>query len=167
MFIPETLLMELFVTLTGIFLGTLAAFGVDRFNEKQKKKKMAQIILHSLKKELTENYNILRTVMDEYVHTPWGKSFYPSTISWETAIASGDLPDIIGFELTDAISLQYSLFYKSRYYVDLLTKLWFAPETIPGYAKKREGFNTAILESLRSAEFRHRELMAQIEGSLR
>lgn len=167
MYIPENLIMELAVTLTGIFLGTLAAFGVDRFSERQKKKKMAQIILHSLKKELTENYNIMRGVMDEYVHTPWGKSFYVSTISWETALASGDLPDIIGFELTDAISLQYSLLYKARYYVDLLTKLWFAPETIPGYKNKREGFNTAILESLRSAEFRHREIIAQIDQNLR
>ena len=167
MYIPENLLMELAVTLTGIFLGTLAAFGVDRFSERQKKKKMAQIILHSLKKELTENHSIIRAVMNEYVHTPWGKSFYLSTISWETALASGDLPDIIGFELTDAISIQYSLFYKARYYVDLLTKLWFAPETIPGYAKKREGFNTAILESLRNAENRYREITAQIDESLR
>lgn len=167
MYIPENLIMELVVTLTGIFLGTLAAFGVDRFSERQKKRKMAQIILHSLKKELAENHSIIRAVMDEYVHTPWGKSFYLSTISWETALASGDLPDIIGFELTDAISIQYSLFYRTRYYVDLLTKLWFAPDTIPGYANKREGFNTAILESLRNADFRKREIMAQIDESLR
>ena len=153
--ISNELMIQLIVTLVGIFLGTMAAFAVDRYNEKSKKKKMAAIILRSLKKELTDNYDTLKSVSDAFVHTPWGKSFYVSTIAWETALSSGDLPDIIGFELTDIISNQYSHLYRTRYYVDLLTRLWFAPEDIPGYKQKREGFNTAIVESINKALNQH------------
>jgi hypothetical protein len=35
--------------------------------------------------------------------------------------------------LTDVISSQYALLVRIRYYVDLLTRLWFAPAEIQGY----------------------------------
>ncbi|MBN1483985.1 MAG: hypothetical protein JXA37_04630 [Chloroflexia bacterium] len=43
------------------------------------------------------------------------ESCYVSVIAWETALASGDLPSTIGFELNDVISAQYALLVRIRY----------------------------------------------------
>jgi hypothetical protein len=42
------------------------------------------------------------------------------TSAWETATAGGNLPDIIGFELTDAISAQYALLVRIRDMVKMM-----------------------------------------------
>ena len=74
--------------------------------------------------------------------------------------------NIIGFELTDVISAQYALLVRIRYYVDLLTQLWFAPAEIPGYQEIRQGFMRAILEAMNQAINHHPEVMRQITESL-
>lgn len=154
---------ELIATLVGIFIGTLAAFAVDHHNEWVRKRQRAKIILRSLSQELAYNFNTLKDVRPAFINTPWGRSFYVSTTAWETAISSGDLPDIIGFELADVISAQYALLVRIRYYVDLTTQLWFAPAEIPGYKDKQKGFNEAILETINLAISSHPDLMKWIQ----
>ena len=96
----DRFLTEVLATLLGIFVGTLAALATDRYNERRRNRRRARIILRSLAQELNENNSTLKTAKPAYKSKPWGKSFYISTIAWETALSSGDLPDIIGFELT-------------------------------------------------------------------
>jgi len=164
---PQTaLIVETTATMIGIFTGTILAFAVDKYNERQKKKKRAKVLLRSIARELRENYGAILQAKQEYEETPWGKSFYISTSAWDTALAGGDLPEIIGFELADAVSAQYALFVRIRYYVDLMTQLWLVPETIPGYVEKRSGFHSAILESMNKVTENHRNVIMTVEQDL-
>ena len=156
------ILVDVIGTLIGIFVGTLAALATDRYNERRRNRRRAQIILRSLAQELNENYTTLQAVKPTYQSKPWGKSFYVSTIAWETALSSGDLPDIIGFGLTDVISNQYALLVRIRYYVDLLTRLWFAPTEIQGYEEIRQGFRRAIVKTMNQAMNNHPEVLRMI-----
>lgn len=166
MALPNTLLADILTTLVGIFSGTLLALALDRHNERRRKRQRAATVLRSLMQELGENDTVLRAAKPTYLSTAWGKSFYVSTIAWETALSSGDLPDIIGFELTDAISAQYALLVRIRYYVGLLTQLWLAPADIDGYESIRAGFREAILSSLNRAINNHPELLRRIQQAL-
>lgn len=145
------LIAEAVLTLVGIFAGSLAALALDRWNERRQMRRRAKSVLHSLLQELRDNYKALQDAKPAYANTPWGRSFYLSTVTWETAGAGGDLPDIIGGELADAIASQYALFVRIRYHVDLLTRLWFAPADIPGYDDIRQGFRQAILDAMNQA----------------
>lgn len=160
------LMSQIIATLIGIFVGTLAAFAIERHGEQQRKKLRAKIILRSIFKELCENFDTLKNARGAYMNTPWGKSFYLATTSWETAVGSGDLPDIIGFELADAISRQYGLLVRIRYYVDLLTRLWFAPSNIPGYEDKRNGFNQAIVDTMNKAIQSYPDVITRVQNSM-
>ncbi|MFP4498435.1 MAG: hypothetical protein ACLFQV_09525 [Vulcanimicrobiota bacterium] len=75
MFTSPAFIAELAATIIGIFIGTLSAFAIDRFNEKRHKQKRASTVLDSLKKELEENYATLKDAKPDYVTTPWGRSF--------------------------------------------------------------------------------------------
>ncbi|HSH01688.1 MAG TPA: hypothetical protein VLL52_04155 [Anaerolineae bacterium] len=165
------IIINLFIQTTGaiigIFIGTLAALALERRSAERKRRQRAQIILRSLANELKENYTILQEVRPAFRKTPWGKSFYISTSAWDTALASGDLPDIIGFTLTDDISEQYADLVQVRYYLDLLTRLWFVPTTIPGYEDKREGFRQAILQTMDATISRHNRLNSKISKALK
>ncbi|MGD9101742.1 MAG: hypothetical protein PVF45_14770 [Anaerolineae bacterium] len=163
----DNIVAETIATLVGIFVGTLAALLMDRRNEQRRLRQRARTVLRSLAQELSENYKTIKDAKPAYVSTPWGKSFYVSTVAWETALSSGDLPDIIGFELTDAISAQYALLTRIRYYVNLLTQLWFAPNDVAGYEKMQQGFNRAIVEAMSQAISQHTALVGQIEKTMR
>ncbi len=152
--------------LVGIFLGTLAALAVDRYNERRRTRQRAKLILRSLAQELTENFATLKNVKSAYVQTAFGKSFYLSTLAWETAMASGDLPAIIGYELADDIALQYALLVRIRYYVDLLTRLWLAPKDIEGYEDIRRGFSRAIVDAMDKAIGHHPHALGKIGKAL-
>ena len=78
-------------------------------------------------------------------------------------MAGGDLPEIIGFDLTETISAQYALFMCIRYYVDLLTQLWFAPHDVSGYEEMRRGFIRTIRETMSQVLTRHTGMMGQIQ----
>ncbi len=156
-FVTETL-----ATLMGIFVGTLAALATDRYNERRRNRRRARIVLRSLAQELTANYDALRAAKPVYQKQPWGKSFYISTVAWETALSSGDLPEIIGFGLTDVLSAQYGFFVRIRYYVNLLTQLWFAPSEIQGYENIRRGFHQAIVETMNKAISNHHDVIREI-----
>jgi hypothetical protein len=162
----DNILVETMAALVGIFVGTLAALAVDRYNERRKNRHRARIILHALVQELQENHKTLQLVRPAYHKTPFGKSFYVSTIAWETALAGGDLPAIIGFDLADGIAAQYGLFARIRYYVDLLTQLWFAPTEIDGYEAIRRGFNQVIVETMHQALGQHPQVVGAIERAL-
>lgn len=163
----NNILAETIATLVGIFVGTLSALLIDRRNERRRLQRRASVVLRSLAQELAENYKTIQSARPAYVNTPWGKSFYVSTAAWETAMSGGDLPDIIGFELTDSISAQYALLTRIRYYVDLLTRLWFAPSDITGYEDMQLGFKRAILAAMSQALKQHTPLMGQIEKAMR
>ena len=161
------ILVDIIGTLIGIFVGTLAALATDRYNERRRNRRRARIILRSLAQELNENYETLRDVKPTYQSKPWGKSFFVSTISWETALSSGDLPTIIGFELTDVVSAQYALLVRIRYYVDLLTRFWFSLTEIQGYEEIRKGFHQAIVQTMNQAMNNHSEVLRLIGSVLK
>ncbi len=165
--ITTEILVDVVGSLIGIFVGTLAALAADRYNERRKNRQRAKIILRSLAQELNENYETLRAVKPAYQSKPWGKSFYVSTIAWETALSSGDLPDIIGFGLADVISAQYALLVRIRYYVNLLTQLWFAPTEIQGYEDIRKGFRQVIVKTINQAMSNHAEVMRLVGSVLK
>lgn len=163
----NSIIAETVATLVGIFVGTLAALVIDRRNGRRRLRQRARTVLRSLAQELDENHKTVQKAKPAYVSTEWGKSFYVSSVAWETAMAGGDLPEIIGLELTDAISAQYALFMRIRYYVGLLTQLWFAPSDVSGYEEMRRGFNRAIVEAMSQALTRHRGLLGRMEKAIR
>lgn len=158
----STLIIETTASIVGVFVGMLAAMAADRYRARQQKMHRALVVLHSLAQELGENHTALRAVKTAYDTTPWGRSVYLSTLAWETAVSSGDLPDIIGFGLADSVAAQYALLVRIRYYVDLLTRLWFAPAQVPGYDEIRQGFNHAIAETMTRAIGNYPEVMGKI-----
>ena len=126
---------EMIATLIGVVVGGVGALYIDSRRELSNKKKRAGIILYNIFGELKDNFLALEKARPAYEETSFGKSFYISTIAWETATTGGDLPDIMGFELADIIENQYSILQNLAYYVNLMTQLWFAPDSIEG---KRE-----------------------------
>ncbi|MFP4498434.1 MAG: hypothetical protein ACLFQV_09520 [Vulcanimicrobiota bacterium] len=68
--------------------------------------------------------------------------------------------------MTELLSSQYALIVRIKYYVQLITQLWFAPPTIPGYKEKQEGFNSAILNTINRAIIRHTGIVRMIQKEL-
>ncbi len=54
-----------------------------------------------------------------------------------------------------------------RYYVDLLMRLWFAPNDVTGYEDMQRGFNQAIVDAMSQVLNRHTALVGQIEKAMR
>ena len=144
--LPETI-----ATLIGVVVGGVGALYIDSRRELSNKKKRAGIILYNIFGELKDNFLALEKARPAYEETSFGKSFYISTIAWETATTGGDLPDIMGFELADIIENQYSILQNLAYYVNLMTQLWFAPDSIEGKREMQGGFRKNILNSLQEA----------------
>lgn len=153
---------EMIATLIGVVVGGLGALYIERKRELMGVRKRARIILHNLYGELEDNYYALENAKPAYEATPYGKSFYISTIAWETATTGGDLPDIIGFELADIIENQYSILLRLAYYVDLMTQLWFAPDSIDGKTEMQEGFRQHIVNGLQESIEYHPYVIQQI-----
>lgn len=162
----QNVLTEMIAGLVGIFVGTLAALAVERYKEHRRNRRRARTVLRALAQELEENQRTLQSVRPAYTQTSFGKSFYLGTIAWETALAGGDLSAIIGVELADTIAAHYALLVRIRYYVDLLTRLWFAPADIPGYDDIRGGFHRSILETMAQALGSYPRLQGTIAGFL-
>ncbi len=153
------LLVQILASVTGVFIGVLAALAIDRHNTRRRHHQRGRTLLRILSQELAENDLTLRSVREAYEKTPWGKSFYLSTIAWETALASGDLPEILGYDLADRLATQYGWLARIRYHVDLLTRLWMAPREVPGYEEIQKGFRQAILLAMEQATAGHGEVM--------
>lgn len=162
-----TIFADVVASLIGIFIGTLLALYIDRQNARRRLRRRSKVVLRSLALELQENYRTVKDAKAAYLKNPWGKSFYISAVAWETTLAGGNLPAVIGFELADAISAQYALYIRIRYYVNLLTQLWFAPSDVAGYEQIRRGFNQAIVASMTKAISQHSALMSRIERDLK
>ena len=154
----QAILVNTVATLIGVFVGALAALATDRHNTRVRKHRRARTLGRILAKELDENYEALRVARPAYATTPWGKSFYLNTSAWDSALASGDLPEILGYELTDRLAAQYGWLARIRYHVDLMTRLWMSPKEITGYEEIRTGFRQAILAAMEEALKGHDEL---------
>ncbi len=141
------------------------ALATDRHNARQRQRRRARSLLDNLTRELSENYDTLRAVKAAYETTDWGKSFYLSTVTWETALAAGDVRDILGSDLTERLATQYGWLSRIRYHVDLLTRLWMAPRDVIGYGEIQQGFRQAILAAMDHAMSGHQELMRRIAGN--
>lgn len=155
----NAVLVQTVASLIGVFIGALGALAMDRHTVQRRHRQRARTLLRILSQELAENDDRLRAVRPEYEATPWGKSFYLSTIAWETALSSGDLPEILGYELADRLATQYGWLARIRYHVDLLTRLWMAPRDIAGYEEIRNGFRQAILAAMDQAIAGHQEVL--------
>jgi hypothetical protein len=158
---------ELIATLIGIFIGSYAAIRIDRRTEHRHKLKRKNITLKNIQQELNQNYHTIKAVLDAYKNTPYGKGIYVSTIAWETSVAHGDLQDVIGSELSDVIENQYSRLLNLRYYVDLLTTLWFSPKQIDGYEIIRSEFRSKIIDIIEDILAAQAEIVEAIDNNLK
>lgn len=149
-------------TLIGVVVGGLGALYIERQRELSRSKRRARIILYNIYGELEDNFHALENAKPAYEQTPFGKSFYISTIAWQTATTGGDLPDIIGYELADIIENQYSILLRLVYYVNLMTQLWFAHDSIEGKKDMQEGFRGHIINGLQEAIEYHPFVIKQI-----
>lgn len=156
---------EMIATLIGVVVGGVGALYIDRRRDMLDKRKRARIVLHNLRGELEDNFRALEDAREAYAATHYGKSFYISSIAWEAATTGADLPDIIGYELADTIEDQYSILLRLRYYVDLMTRLWFAPDSIEGYREIQEGFRGHILRNLQEAIEHHPHAIERIAAA--
>lgn len=156
---------EFIAPLVGVFVGTLLALWIDHRNAQQNRAHRARILLESLQKELELNHDTIKRMRPAYQREPWGKSFYVETIAWETAVASGNVADLLGQTMANELSKQYGRFVRMRYYVDLLTRLWFAPDTIDGAEEMRRGFHDNILRTMTEVVNHHQVVMAMIHES--
>jgi hypothetical protein len=93
------------------------------------------------------------------------KAFTSVPSPGKTATTGGDLPDIIGFELADIIENQYSILQNLAYYVNLMTQLWFASDSIEGKKEMQEGFRKNIINSLQEAIEYHPYVIQKITES--
>jgi len=149
-------------TLIGVVVGGLGALYIERKRERSTRRKRALIILHNIYGELEDNFHVLEDARPAYENTPFGKSFYISAIAWETAATGGDLPDIIGYELADIIENQYSILLRLVYYVNLMTRLWCAHDSIEGKKEIQEGFRKHIVNGLQETIEYHPYVIKQI-----
>ena len=156
---------EFIAPLVGVFVGTLLAWWIDHRNTQQNRAYRARILLESLQKELETNHDTVKRMRPAYQRERWGKSFYVETVVWETAIASGDVADLLGQKMANELSKQYGRFVRMRYYVDLLTRLWFAPDAIDGAEEMRLGFHDNILRTMTDVVNHHQLVMGMIRES--
>jgi hypothetical protein len=85
------------------------------------------------------------------------------SIAWDSATVTSDLADVLGIELADTIKSQYRIFFRVRYYVDLMTQLWFAPVEIDGRVEIQEGFKNLIVTNLKQAGEHFAEVQLAID----
>ena len=85
------------------------------------------------------------------------------SIAWDSATVTSDLADVLGIELADTIKSQYRIFFRVRYYVDLMTQLWFAPVEIDGRVEIQEGFKNHIVTNLQQAGEHFSEVQLAID----
>jgi hypothetical protein len=154
---------EMIATIVGVGLGGMGALYNSRRQVNQVKEKRAKIFLKNLESEIAENIQVVNLALHTYRYTDYGKSFYLGSIAWDTATASGDLADILGIDLSDTIENQYRIFFRLRYYVDLMTQLWFAPTEIDGRAEIQEGFKNQIITNLKQAAEHFSEVQVAID----
>lgn len=154
---------EMIATIVGVGLGGMGALYNSRRQVNEVKEKRAKIFLKNLESEIAENIQVVNLALHTYLYTDYGKSFYLGSIAWDTATASGDLADILGIDLADTIENQYRIFFRLRYYVDLMTQLWFAPTEIDGRAEIQEGFKNHIITNLKQAAEHFSEVQVAID----
>ena len=154
---------EMIATIVGVALGGMGALYNSRRQVNDVKQKRAKIFLKNLESEIAENMQVVNLALNSYLYTDYGKSFYLGSIAWDTATSSGDLADILGIELADTIENQYRIYFRVRYYVDLMTQLWFAPVEIDGRAEIQEGFKNHIVTNLQQAGEHFSEVQLAID----
>ena len=146
---------EMIATIVGVALGGMGAIYSSRRQLKAIKKKRAEIFLKNLESEIAENMQVIELAYQTYISSDHGKSFFLGSIAWDTATVTGDL--------ADSIENQYRIFFRVRYYVDLMTQLWFAPVEIDGRAEIQEGFKTHIINNLNQAREHFSEVQSAID----
>lgn len=160
--ISHDLVLNLIVT----FISLLAALQVDEYVERRRTRQRAKLILRELSDELGRNYRIITEAETNYRASPWGRSFYISTMAWENANSNSDLPDVIGPELADVLAHEYSVLFRLRYYVDLMTQLWLTPDTVEGYETIRQGFRENVLRDIARVAELHLESVQAMKDHL-
>lgn len=154
---------EMIATIVGVALGGMGAVYSSRRQVKEIKRKRAKIFLKNLESEIAENMQVIEVAYQTYTSSDHGRSFFLGSIAWDTATVRGDLADVLGLELADSIENQYRIFFRIRYYVDLMTQLWFAPVEIDGRPEIQEGFKNHIIKNLNQAREHFSEVQAAID----
>jgi len=154
---------EMIATIVGVALGGMGAIYSSRRQLKAIKKKRAEIFLKNLESEIAENMQVIELAYQTYISSDHGKSFFLGSIAWDSATVTSDLADVLGIELADTIESQYRIFFRVRYYVDLMTQLWFAPVEIDGRVEIQEGFKNLIVTNLKQAGEHFAEVQLAID----
>jgi len=142
------ILPEMIATIVGVAIGGMGALYNNRRQSNAFKRNRAKILLKNIDTELKETFKTITDAKQVFEEARYGKSFYLSSIAWDTATKGGDLAHVIGVELADVVENQYSVCFRLRYYVDLMTQLWLAPMEIEGRVAIQEGFRKQILLDL-------------------
>lgn len=142
---------EMIATIIGVALGGMGALYNSRRQFNEMKRKRARIFLKNLESEIKENMQQIEAALPIYLDADHGRSFFLGTIAWSTATTRGDLADVLGMELADLVENQYRIFFKIRYYVDLMTRLWFTTPEADGRGEIQQGFNHHIVSNLQAA----------------
>jgi hypothetical protein len=148
MFDFSEILPEMIATIVGVGIGGMGALYNSRRRNSVFKLHRAKILLKNLEQELKANMVVIADAKIAYQNNHYGKSFYLNSNAWDTATSGGDLALVLGVELADAIEAQYGIYFRLRYYVDLMTQLWFASTEIDGRQEIEDGLRTHILADL-------------------
>ncbi len=142
------ILPEMIATIVGVAIGGMGALYNNRRQSNVFKRNRAMILLKNIDNELRESAKTIVDAKEAFQAARFGKSFYLSSIAWDTATKVGDLAHVIGVELADVVENQYGICFRLRYYVELMTQLWLAPLEIDGRFEIQEGFRKQILKDL-------------------
>ena len=157
---------ELLATLVGVAVGGTIAFATENLRQRRDRHRQAYVILRSLARELNANHQTLVAVLPAFRTTHYGKSYFLQTSAWETALATEELPNIIGFRLADVIGVHYGTLARLRHYGDLLVRVWLTPHEVDGHTAIQSGFRRIIMESLDQAIADHPVVMQTIQDEL-
>jgi hypothetical protein len=142
------ILPEMIATIVGVGIGGMGALYNSRRRNSVFKLHRAKILLENLEQELCANMAVIDDAKKAYQNNHYGKSFYLNSNAWDTATGGGDLALVLGVELADAIEKQYGIYFRLRYYVDLMTQLWFASTEIDGRQEIEDGLRAHVLSDL-------------------
>jgi len=155
---------DLLATLVGVAIGGLGALFANRRAELFRKRKRAEIVLRNISQEMLEAYNAMKAALPVY-EASIGVNFYISTVAWETAAASSDLPEIVGFQLADTIENQYSMFFHLRYYLAQFSSALLVSDGNPRIEALAASYRDTIIKGLNAAIRHHPVVVAEIEAA--
>lgn len=157
---------ELIATLVGVAVGGTLAFTNENYRQRRHFDRQKYVILRTLARELTVNHDVINSVLPHFRNTPYGKSYFLNTSAWQTALATEELPNIVGFRLADIIGHHYNTLGRLQFYGELMVRVWLTHDDLEGYTEIQSGFRQIIVESLEHALDHYPKVMRAITDEI-